>query len=173
MYHKLACALLLMGTAVAAPADTLEQPLLVSERIVANCSLSKVQDLSFGSYLQAEMPAQPAAGDELAKGVFDVECGRDVAYRIRFGGGANAQGGVRRMRLSSASDCSNPADCIFYRLYRNTGRTQIINIGAQFNFAPITAADHIRTLNVYGQFDNSLDYRPGDYSDTIAITLSY
>ena len=164
---------LALGMAIATPgwAD-LDDTLTTEVTVASNCELEKVQDLAFGTYLQANQPNQPASG-ETAKGVANVLCGRDTAYRIRLGGGNNAAAGVRRMRRDGVANCTSLADCIPYRIYRNQGRSQIWNIGQTFNQVPITAANHIRQHSFYGQFDNSLDKRPGSYTDTLVITVLY
>ena len=138
--------------------------------VLRSCSLEKIQDMDFGLLYQGTDTNYSNNG--AATGIAKVVCGRETPYSIRLQSGLHPNAGVRRMKHVLAGSCS-PGNCIPYRVYRNAARTAIWNLGERFNQAAITAPDHARLHSFYGQLDNSLDYRPGVYRDTVVILVAY
>ena len=142
--------------------------------VIPNCSISNIQDMIF--------PRQTIfTGDvtEQAPAQFTVKCTTDAPYAIGLDDGLNARNG---RCPSSSQRCmvsrQNPAHRIDYDLYDTNqrlsrwGATDPLAVGA--GSKPRRGRYVGETITVYGKIPKpTLSPAPGDYSDTIIVTLNF
>ena len=138
------------------------------------CGISNIQDMIFPSQtiftgdVTEQTPAQ-----------FTVKCTTDAPYAIGLDDGLNARNG---RCPSSSQRCmvsrQNPLNRIDYDLYHTTQRSSRWGatdpLAAGVGGKPRIGKYSGETITVYGKIPKpTLSPAPGDYSDTITITVNY
>lgn len=161
VYGKLLAALAVMasGSAWAATATTTFQSRIV---INAQCIINSANTLDFGTN------GVLAANLDLTT-TLSVTCTNLTTYNVGLDGGLNSGGSVtaRRMRGGPASEL------ISYSLWTNAARTANWGntIGADTVSATGTGAAQVYTI--YGRVPAQTTPRPGTYTDTVTLTVTY
>lgn len=129
---------------------------LVTATIAAGCTLSTIGALDFGS--------QPALVQRIdAAGSVQLTCPLGRSWTLRFDGGRNASGGVRRM-------IGQPGNFIPYGLFRDSGRTSSLAIDGSLAGTGTGAA---QTTVIYGRAEPASPPPSGQYQDFVVVTLSF
>ena len=121
-----------------------------------SCNLMAASDLNFGHI------------DDLSKGVMSsttvsLSCPLNTTWKVGLDQGLNYDGKTRRMR--------NGTDYIAYDLYQDVSYKQFWN---SMNTSQGTGTNGMQTIQIYGKVPPSaLSVPPGDYQDTITVTLTY
>lgn len=157
----------LLGFAGTASAQTATSTFNVTATVAENCLVSGT-NLAFGTYT-------PAGGALSGTSTVTVRCTRTTPYTVSLNAGTTV-GGTLAQRL-----LANGAETLQYNLYTTGGFTTIWGDGTggtgtvagTGNGMSIGAAN---THTVHGQLpDNATnqDAPPGNYSDTITVTVTY
>ena len=129
----------------------------VQARAANTCVLDMASDLDFGSTSRLDTPI-----NEISE--LRMRCATDTPWSITLDNGANSDNGQRRM--------ASNGNYIPYELYRdpvlnipwgNTQDTGISEEGVNLDVA----------IPVYGRVFQQAAPAPGNYSDTITVTLTY
>jgi len=129
---------------------------------IAETCVVEADDLAFST--QTQLAANVDAASQVR-----ASCSTGLAYAVAMGAGGGGSFGARRMVHASF-----PAEDVNYQLYTDTARTQIwgdgtggtVTVGGTGNGSP-------QANNVYGRVAPQATPRPGDYSDTVVVTVSY
>lgn len=151
-YGVLACGLL--GTTVPVP------PFTVSAEVVPSCEID-VTTLSFG-FISSSLNSPV---DEAA--TVNVRCTSDTSYSVRMGLGTGP--GVSDPAMRRMTSGSNT---LAYGLYRDSARTQV------WGDTPTTDVDangmgSNQAFTVYGRIHPGQSPAPGNYSDSVVVTVNY
>jgi spore coat protein U domain-containing protein, fimbrial subunit CupE1/2/3/6 len=146
---------------VSAQAATATGSFGVSMTITANCRVVSANNVSFGS-----SGIWTAAVD--ASATFDVQCTNSTPYNVGLDLGANETGTTRRMVHGT-----DAAQWVNYELYSNAGRTVVWGDTVSTDTVAGTGNGTSQTLTVYGRVPVQTVSKPGAYSDTITITITY
>jgi spore coat protein U-like protein len=141
------------GTGTSDSTDTIT----IQAQMSDSCSIGTAGDLSFG-----QVTTLGANQDQTS--VITFQC--RAAWQVGLGNGSNFDGTHRRMAAPGGK-------YIEYELYRNSGRTQ--RWGTTLNNDTVSGAANYDTLTqvtVYGRVPAQAAL-PGNYSDTITVTLTF
>jgi spore coat protein U-like protein len=141
------------GTGTSDSTDTIT----IQAQMSDSCSIGTAGDLSFG-----QVTTLGANQDQTS--VITFQC--RAAWQVGLGNGSNFDGTHRRMAAPGGK-------YINYELYRNSGRTQ--RWGTTLNNDTVSGAANYDTLTqvtVYGRVPAQAAL-PGNYSDTITVTLTF
>lgn len=103
--------------------------------------------------------------DTDATGTVRVTCTNSTVYSIGIDTGANPSGATRRMKHASA------AVYVAYELYADAGRTTVWGTAGAAVAGTGTGSQQAYT--VHGRVPGQTTPAPGNYSDTVAITVTY
>lgn len=156
--------LLLAGLAIAGrlalgPAEAASDAgsLAVSATVKSNCDITGAA-LAFGSYVSG----QTAPLDVI--GLIDVSNCPNGVVRIELDGGGSGNTAARQMTSGNST--------LSYQLYRDMGRSLLWgtgNIGKTLNLQ--STSPH--RVQVFGRVPGGQNVAPGDYSDTVTITMTF
>lgn len=129
--------------------------------IVAECEIVSSQDLDFG-----ETGVLSAA--TLAQSEISVTCTTSTPFQIGLNAGAGSGATVANRLMTGPGGAT-----IAYQLFRNAGRT--LNWGNTLTSDVLagTGTGSAEEFTVYGQVLAQASPAPGDYSDTITVTVTY
>lgn len=128
----------------------------VAAVLVEACTLSTISAVDFGLRSGAERQLD-------ATGSIQLICPLSLAWTLSFGGGQNPSDGVRRMRSATRN-------LIAYRLYRDTGRTDPIEIDGTISG---TGTGTVQSRSIFGRAEISELPTVGQYSDVVIVTLRF
>jgi spore coat protein U-like protein len=147
--------------AVEARAATATGNFGVQMTITANCRVVSTNTLNFGS-----TGIWTSAVD--ASATFDVQCTNSTPYDVGLDLGANETGTTRRMVHGS-----DATQFVNYELYSNAGRTTVWGDTVDTDTVDGTGNGTNQTMTVYGRVPVQTVSKPGAYSDTITVTITY
>lgn len=129
------------------------------------CRSLTIAPLAFGNY-------DPAAADTTASAVFTVQCSTATPVSIALDRGSTSGGSIAARRLGDGR--GNTLD---YQLYTAMSRTSVWGDGSAGS-AVITASgqglDSTMQFTVHGVIPRGQSQAvPGQYSDSVTITLTY
>lgn len=90
--------------------------------------------------------------------------------RIELDGGLwPVNGGIRRMATL------NPGEFVPYELYKDENYSTLWNSNTAYSASDmvLTSGGSSQQITVYGKFVAAADAIPGDYADTVTITVTY
>jgi spore coat protein U-like protein len=130
----------------------------VSGSVAPTCSIT-AGTLAFGTY------TPNALKDAVA--TISVDCSNTAPYQVSLGGGENQSGSTRRMAGPSGSFLN-------YGLFSNSGRTTGWGDGTAVGaIVSGTGSGTAQSLTVYGQIPAGQYARPGSYTDSVFVTVTY
>ena len=139
-----ACAWLLAAGAIAAPAQS------------ATCDMTP-QGVNFGAY----DPFEP--GDLDGVGNISITCDVDVSVTISLSSGTGS---------FSPRTMTSGANQMAYNLYTNAQRVLVWGDGSGGSDT-VSATIRTQQFPIYGRIPARQNIPPGDYGDTIFVTISY
>ena len=132
-------------------------PVAVSGSVSATCAVSS-GNLAFGTYSAASASTSTAN--------LSINCSNTTPYTIALSGGLNADASSRRL--------ASGTNYLPYLLYRDSGRTLLWGNGTMFGSTVSgTGTGSAQTVPVYGRIAAGQYVRPGAYSDTVVVTVTY
>lgn len=163
-HHLAALALLTLATqaAVAASANGSFQ---VQATVVSACTVSGSL-LNFGGSIDPLVSSVPID----ASSTLTVRCTNTTPYSVALDAGLHAGGGA----VFGGRSMSNGAQTIGYQLYLDSGRATVWGNGTAGS-SPVagTGTGSNQSLTIYGRLPSLTGAVPGNYSDTVTITISY
>lgn len=145
-------------------ADSGNMVLTASYVIPKFCQVSTTANMNFGNLSSVNVSGQ----NYDATGALSSTCNSGTAYSIELGLGDNYSNALALRRMyNSASQ-----EYIAYDLYSDAARTQQWNTNQVVNLTGTGAA---QTSTVYGRIPNVAQtaVSPGNYGDSVIITVSY
>lgn len=154
----------LASAAVQAAPTTSSGTLQVGATIVVACNVTG-STLSFGGAIDPLLTSGPVdASTNLA-----VTCTNTTPYTVALSAGANAGNasafGSRAMKSGTHS--------LAYQLYLDSGRTQVWGDGNSSGVYTGTGTGSVQNLTLYGRLPSLAGAVPGNYSDTVTLTITY
>jgi spore coat protein U-like protein len=141
-----------IAAGAAAAADTAN--LSVTAQVEASCDVF-AGSLNFGTYT--------ATAAKQANGSFSYECTSGTSITLSLGQGNNPEGGSRAMAAGQ--------NRLRYQLYRDSNRQQVWGMDEDGLALQVPSSSQ-QSVTVYGLIPAGQDAPPGNYSDTVQITLS-
>lgn len=126
--------------------------------INAFCAITTPTNLNFGSNNLLNANVDQTSG-------FNVQCTNTTPFNIGLNNGANFSG-TRRMADGSGN-------YVNYDLYQNTGRTTAWGTTIGTNTLAATGTGASVGYTVYGRVPTQTTPAPGNYSDTVTISVTY
>ena len=148
------------STPKAANPATVTTAFVVSTDVVTTCNVSATP-LSFGSYTSAAISS--------ATSTVSVTCSNTVPYNVGLNAGASSGATVTSRAMTGPAG----ALPLHYDLFQDSAHTK--------NWGDTVGTDTIagtgngtgQSLTVYGQIPAGQGNRPGAYTDTITVTVTY
>ncbi|MPM43681.1 hypothetical protein SDC9_90358 [bioreactor metagenome] len=136
-------------------------PFTVIANVPAYCSITSTNTMAF----------EPVAGfgDSArdASTIIGVRCTATTAYKINLTPSNNNANGQGALKLTSGG-----TDSVAYQLYQDAART--ISWGNRpGNNRSGVGTGQIQDIPVYGRVPANLDATPGNYSDSVQVTVTY
>jgi spore coat protein U-like protein len=155
---------LMGGALIAAPAfaGSVTTTLSVTATVPGSCGVS-TSPVAFGSYSGTQVDAN---------GSVTVNCSLDLPYSVELDGGAG--GGASRQMLK----VGDATKALVYELYQDPPRSQVwggsaysVSGAAALTGQMGTGAD--QTVSVYGRIPGGGSSSPGDFTDSVSVTVLY
>lgn len=151
-------------SAADATARTANASFQVGATILVACQVTG-STLSFGGNLD---PLQVTGPVDAATNL-SVTCTNTTPYNVALSAGTNAGGpgafGARTMKSGTNS--------LPYQLYLDAGRTQVWGDGNASGTYSGTGSGSAQLLTVYGRLPSLAGVAPGNYNDTVTVTITY
>jgi spore coat protein U-like protein len=153
-------ALLILPFASSSHAGTTTGSFGVRVTLTASCVINSASNLNFGS--QGVLIA-----DIDQTSTIQVQCTNTTPYSIGLdaGQGSGATVGARKMTNGSAT--------VTYSLYSDTGRTTVWGNTVNNDTVASTGTGSSQSFTVYGRVPAQSTPAPGNYTDTVRVTVSY
>ncbi|QPF75051.1 spore coat protein U domain-containing protein [Roseateles sp. DAIF2] len=159
--HRLVLGTLLgLAAASAAQATSFQ----VGATILVSCTVSGTA-LSFGGSVDPLL----ASGPVDASAALAVVCTNTTPYTLALNAGVNAGGGANFGARTLKH--SNGSAALPYQLYLDAGRSKVWGDGA--NAYSGTGTGNAQSVTIYGRLPSLAGAVPGNYSDTVTVTVSY
>lgn len=130
----------------------------VNGSVSPTCSVS-AGTLGFGSYVQTAA--------SLSTAYVSVNCSNGAPYQVSLAGGQHLSGSVRRMAGPGGAYLS-------YELFSNSGRTVAWGDGGALGAKVSgTGSGGAQSLTVYGRVPAGQAPSPGNYADSVIVTVEY
>lgn len=150
----------LLSSAGASIAATTTSTFSVQVAIAASCTINSASTLNFGS--QGVLIANVDQSSTVA-----VQCTNTTPYNVGLdaGTGSGATVAVRKM--------TSGANTVSYSLYTDAGRTTVWGETIGTDTVAATGNGASQSYTVYGRIAPQTTPAPGNYSDTITVTVTY
>lgn len=141
---------------------------LAKAQVNANCTISKLTDLDFGTY--DPLSANAAADLPGSAGVLQIACTRgSTGVTIGLDVGQNASGTQRNMKTGAGG----ANQLLAYNLYQDAGLTTAWNNTSTFAVGAALIDRLPHTITVYGNVPQAQDVTTGSYTDTVKATINF
>lgn len=165
--HKIHAMTLILGATLAGVANsaTTTTTFAVSETVQATCSATATA-LAFSAYT-------PGGGAIANNGTISVKCTKNTPYTIALNGGATAGGTIVQRLMASG------ANTLQYNLFTTAAFSQVFGDGSGTSKTVAGTGAGVgtaATVTVFGQLPDSAANQaaiPGNYTDTITVTVTY
>lgn len=143
-----------------AQAATATNTFNVTMTITSQCTVTNPTVMGFGA-------AGVLSSTKIQSNSFQVTCTNTTPYTIGLDTGLHASGSQRRM-LGGATN----TEFVNYELYTDVGRTTVWG-NASGSWVSGTGNGAAQSYNVFGSVPAQTTPSPGNYTDTITITVTY
>ena len=134
-------------------------PFTVKAPVSTRCQINTASDLNFGS-VDGLFTAPVNQTSQIS-----LKCVGGTAWQLGLSNGVNASGTQRRMKDSDGN-------FVTYELYRNASRSARWGNTLNTDTVSGSGTGNDQNITVFGQLPVQTA-TPGDYSDTITVTLTY
>ena len=135
---------------------------LGANAVVKNgCQINNVSDLNFGEL----SPAASSALSTTSTSTVTVTCPVNTAFSVGLGSGLHSQQSTRYLCNSSDNQC------VSYQLYQDAAHSKAWDDTNTQTVSSATGSS--QSMTVYGVVPSQSWPTPGDYSDTVTVTLNY
>jgi spore coat protein U-like protein len=132
----------------------------VQVSITATCTINSASALNFGT--QGVLAANV---DQTS--TIQLTCTNTTPYNIGLNAGTGTGATVATRKLTSGANTIN------YTLYSNSGRTTVWGNTVGTDTVAATGNGAAQNYTVYGRIPPQTTPAPGNYADTITITVTY
>ncbi|SEK61340.1 Spore coat protein U (SCPU) domain-containing protein [Roseateles sp. YR242] len=154
----------LLSFGVEAAPNTTSGTLTVGATILVACNVAG-GTLNFGSTID---PLQ-SSGPIDASTNLSVTCTNTTPYSVALSAGANAGG----LNAFSARAMKSGTNSLPYQLYLDAAHSKVWGNGTNSSVHTGTGTGTQQSLTVYGRLPTVANAVPGDYSDTVTVTITY
>lgn len=151
---------MLAGLAPAA-AGTTTSNFNVRLTVVAECKIISAADMNFGS-----QGVWTSAVD--VSSLLTIQCTKDTPFTVGFNQGVGGTGVSNRLMRSPST-----TGTVSYQLYRDAARTLVWGNTIGSDTASGMGNGQQQNISVYGRLPVQTGVAPGNYSDTITVTVTY
>lgn len=134
-------------------------PFTTTAQVTTNCKINTASDLNFGD-VEGFMTAPVNQTSQIS-----LECVGGTAWKLGLNNGSNASGTQRRMKDAAGN-------FVLYELYRESSRSTRWGNTLNADTVSGTGTGTTQLVTVYGQVPVQTA-TPGNYSDTITVTITY
>jgi len=159
-YKAALTACLLLSLADTSYAASTTTTFTVQATITATCTINSASTLNFGT--QGVL----AANVDLTS-TLQVTCTNTTPYNIGLDAGTGSGATVAVRKLTSSSNTLN------YTLYSDSGRTTVWGNTVSTDTVAGTGNGTGQSYTVYGRIPAQTTPAPGNYTDTITVTVTY
>ena len=159
-YRAALAACFLAPSAGASFAATATSTFQVQVAITATCTINSASTLNFGS--QGILSANV---DQTS--TIQVQCTNTTPYNIGLDAGTGSGATVAVRKLTSGGNTVN------YTLYSDSGRTTVWGNTVSTDTVAGTGNGSAQSYTVYGRIPTQSTPAPGNYADTITVTVTY
>jgi len=146
-------------------AGTANNTFQVNVTVISSCQVSGTT-LNFGNSIDALATATPLD----ATSTLTVQCTNTTPYAVALNAGTNA-GGASNFTTRTMKSGSNT---LGYQLYLDSGHSSVWGDGTSSSSTVSgTGTGSAQTLSIYGRLPSLANVVPGNYSDTVTVTVSY
>lgn len=135
-------------------------PFTVSTTVAGSCQINTATDLDFGTV--SGFITAPVNQTSLVT----LTCVGGTPWRAGLNDGLNPSGTTRRMT-------DGAGNFVNYELYRDSARTQRFGIAGGTGAVTGSGTGSSQGVTVYGRVPAPQNATPGNYADTITVTVSY
>ena len=162
-FHRLPAAAAAIAMLVGLPlsaarAATATTTFSVTATVATNCAIT-ANNLNFGAYTGAQLDGTTT---------LQATCSQGIPYDVGLSKGSSPLATVQSHRLGG----SGPED-MTYQLFQNAARTTVWGDTIGTDTVAGTGNGAQQTLTVYGRIPASQFVAPGQYSDTVTVTLTF
>ena len=118
--------------------------------------------LNFGT--QSTLSTQTVNASLVANASYQLNCTPNMSLTMSLDGGQNYSGGRRLARTGGGT--------LLYQLYSDAAYQNAIGLNQAVTIASVGTGNNI-TLPIYGRLTLPGNARPGTYTDTVVVTLSW
>jgi spore coat protein U-like protein len=163
------CFSLAAGLAPTADAADATGQMTVKATVASSCVVG-ASNLDFGTPSSAAIQA----GNIDAIGTVIVNCTTGASYTVALGAGmgTGATVAVRSMTSPATTTPPVPVSLLDYTIYSNSTRTTVWGTSAGATVAGIGTGVN-QTISAYGRIISPQTVRSGNYTDTVAVTVTY
>jgi spore coat protein U-like protein len=140
----------------------------VRAEVAASCTVTNITDIDFGTYDPA---SAHFATDDTATGSIDVRCTRGTVIHVALneGGFAAAAGCTAPARRMSNGGLGR----LDYAIYLDPTHTTAWGCGAANQVRTATTSNVAEVFTTYGVIPAGQNVAAGNYTDTVAYTVTY
>jgi spore coat protein U-like protein len=163
------CFSLAAGLAPMADAAEATGQMTVKATVASSCVVG-ASNLDFGTPSSAAIQA----GNIDATGTVIVNCTTGAAYTVALGAGmgAGATIAVRSMTSPATTTPPVPLSLLNYTIYADASRTTVWGTATGATVSGIGTGVN-QTISAYGRIISPQTVRSGNYTDTVAVTVTY
>ena len=137
----------------------------VTATITSACSVSG-SSLNFGSAIDPLAASTPLD----ATSTVTVVCSNSTPYAVALNAGTNAGGNAN----FNARALKSGSDTLAYQLYTDAGRSTVWGDGTSSSSTRTgTGSGSSQSLTIYGRLPSLANVVPGNYTDTVTVTITY
>lgn len=152
---KLVPALIAIGFAAAAEAQTTSMNFVVQANVIPSCEVQASTGINFGDYDTLDAAALPGAGS------VDIRCTRGTGWTVNLSLGPSASGTQRQM--------ANGANRLMFNLFEDASGGSVPWDGVSGTATSRAAV----TVDVFGEIPADQDVPTGAYSETLLATVTF
>lgn len=144
------------------PATNVYQASSGASAVIKNgCQINNVSDLNFGE----QSPAASSTLSTASTSTITVTCPVNTSFSVGLGSGLHSQQSTRYLCNSSDNQC------VSYKLYQDAAHSKVWDNTNTQTFSSATGSS--QSMTVYGVVPSQSWPTPGNYSDTVTVTLNY
>jgi spore coat protein U-like protein len=150
-----------------AAATTTTQTFSVQLQIQAQCVINSTATLNFGSAGVLGGAGGTTNTDQTTS--IGVQCTNTTPYNVGLDAGTTAGGSTATRLLFNATT----SETIQYKLYTNSGRTTNWGNAVGTDTVGGTGTGSSQPFTIYGRVPPQSTPTPGNYADTVTVTVTY
>lgn len=137
----------------------------VTATVLSSCTVTGTT-LNFGSNIDPIAASVPLDSSS----TLSVICSNTTPYTVALNAGTNAGGGTS----FTSRAIKNGTSTLGYQLYKDSSRTTVWGDGTSSTSTTAgTGSGSAQSLTIYGRLPSLSGAVPGNYTDTVTVTITY